>query len=85
MRTVYSDYPIRELGDVPNQGAPIREFLLKSYDGDKWCTVQESVSGVVSEIKSGYLYTDWDIYDESNIVPCEWIREVEDNNYYANI
>jgi hypothetical protein len=76
-RTVYSDYPIEELGDKSNQYAPIREFLLKSYDGDKYCIVQEVVSGVVTDIKTGYLYTDWDIYDESNIVPCEWIREVE--------
>jgi hypothetical protein len=85
MKTVYSDYPIRELGDESNQGAPIREYLLKSYDGDKYCKVQEVASGVMTEIKSGYLYTDWDIYDESNTVPCAWIKEVESDNYYEDI
>jgi hypothetical protein len=85
MKTVYSDYPITELGDTPNQHAPIREFLLRSYDGDKYCKVQEVSSGVVTEIKSGYLYMDWDIYDESNIVPCEWIKEVEDVAYYEDV
>ena len=76
-RTVYSMYPIEELGDNPNGVIPIREFLLKSFDGNKFCGVQEVVSGVESEIKTGYMYIDWDVFDESNIIPCDWVRELE--------
>ena len=80
LRTVYSDYTVVELGDIPNKSAPIREFYLLSWDGDKYCEVKEFVSGVLLSIKSGYLYTDWDIYDESNLIPFEWIEQVEEKD-----
>jgi len=50
----YTDYPITELGDTPGTRAPIRECRIISYDGDKYCTV--AVCGVVTEIKTGYIY-----------------------------
>ena len=28
----YTDYPITELGDTPNQTAPVRKVVLLSYD-----------------------------------------------------
>lgn len=77
MRIVYTDYPITELGDKPNECAPIREFNLLSYDGDKYCWIKHIGSGIEIDVKSGYLYTDWDIYDESNLIPIGWLREVD--------
>jgi hypothetical protein len=50
----YTDYPIVELGDTPNQIAPIRECNARSYDGDKYCVV--AVEGILTTIKAGYLY-----------------------------
>lgn len=50
----WTDYPFRELGDTPNQAAPVREIDVISYDGDKYCLV--SVQGHKTEIKSGYIY-----------------------------
>lgn len=50
----WTDYPFEELGDIPNQEAPIREVHLLSYDGDKYVTVQ--FQGIVKEIKRGYIY-----------------------------
>lgn len=53
----WTDYPIAMLGDAPGVAAPIRECLVLSYDGDKYCRVQ--VEGFLLfpiEIKAGYLY-----------------------------
>ena len=52
----FTDYPILELGDKPNQEAPIRECDVLSYDGDKYCEIR--VSGCLIEVKTGYLYTE---------------------------
>ncbi len=51
---VFTDYPIKELGDISGKTAPIREVELISYDGNMYCTI--SVEGVTLEVKSGYLY-----------------------------
>jgi len=50
----FTDYPIRDLGDSPNEIAPIREVEVLSYDGNKYCMIL--VDGVTTEVKSGYLY-----------------------------
>lgn len=50
----YTDYPFTELGDVGGKPAPIRSVEVLAYDRNKYCTVL--VEGVVSWVKSGYLY-----------------------------
>lgn len=51
----WTDYPFTNLGDKPNQKAPVREIEVLSYDGDKYCRVK--FAGVFEdEIKSGYIY-----------------------------
>lgn len=52
--TLWTDYPIQELGDVPNKKAPIRECTLVSYDRDKYCVIE--VEGIEVSIKRGYIY-----------------------------
>ena len=52
----YTDCPIKKLGDVPYKPAPVREVLIVSYDGDKYCKI--FVEGILTEIKSGYIYTE---------------------------
>lgn len=54
MRTLYTDYPIYQLGDIENERAPIREAKFLWYDGDKYCTVE--VEGEVVSFKRYYLY-----------------------------
>jgi hypothetical protein len=50
----WTDYPITKLGDAPHVNAPIRRAEVLTYDGGRYCLVR--VSGVVVEIKAGYLY-----------------------------
>lgn len=53
----WTDYPFVELGDKPNEPAPIRECWVVSYDGDKYCII--SISHCVVPflvVKAGYLY-----------------------------
>ena len=52
----FTDYPITELGDKPNEKAPIRQIEIVDYDQDKYCVVR--VAGVVKSIKAGYLYSE---------------------------
>lgn len=52
---VWTDYPITQLGDTPNQRAPVRECSVIAYDGDKYATVV--ICGVETSFKAGYLYT----------------------------
>ena len=49
----WTDYPIRELGDTPNQIAPIRKVDWVG-PGEKWVMIR--VHGVEAETKRGYLY-----------------------------
>jgi hypothetical protein len=51
---VYTDYPFRELGDVPNQIAPIRKVIFISWDGDKYCVVK--YKQFTLELKAWYLH-----------------------------
>lgn len=51
----WTDYPIVELGDIPNKPAPIRECKPLDYDGDKYSRVM--VEGIVTSFKSGYIYS----------------------------
>lgn len=50
----YTDYPIKRLGDIPHQPAPIRKIEVLSYDGDKYCKIR--IDKICIEIKSGYIY-----------------------------
>lgn len=50
---VFTDYPFDGI-DEPYKEAPIREVVIVSYDGDKYCKVL--FSDVWQEIKRGYLY-----------------------------
>lgn len=56
----WTDYPFKELGDTPHKEAPIREVILLSYDGDKYCKVLVKDNRMVHdfEIKIGYVYTE---------------------------
>ena len=58
----FTDYPILELGDKPNQKAPVRECEVLSYDGDKYCKIR--VAGCFDEVKTGYLYAEKGRYGE---------------------
>lgn len=51
----YTDYPFYFLGDEPHEEAPVRECHVKSYDGNKYCTIV--IDGNETEIKAGYIYT----------------------------
>ena len=52
--TAWTDYPIKELGDISGKKAPIRRVNVLNYDQNKYVIV--SVSGVVTSFKAGYLY-----------------------------
>lgn len=62
---VFTDYPIKELGDTPGELALIREVEIISYDGNMYCTI--SVEEITLEVKSGYLYRE---SGRSQEVPC---------------
>lgn len=65
----WTDYPFIELGDTPNQKAPVRRIRVLSYDGDKYCKIdvegkyltEQKYTTIIkeqllTEIKSGYIY-----------------------------
>lgn len=54
--TCWTDYPFKELGDIPYQKAPIRRVRVLSYDMNKYATIQLP-DGQVSSVKWGYLYS----------------------------
>jgi hypothetical protein len=54
MTIAFTDYPLVELGDIPNQLAPIRQVEMVSYDANKYVAVRYFES--VIQIKAGYLY-----------------------------
>lgn len=51
----WTDYPVVELGDHGGVKAPVRECLILSYDGNKYCQVM--VGGAEAHIKHCYLYS----------------------------
>lgn len=51
----WTDYPIRELGDIPYTEAPIRQVNVLSFDTDKYCLCRIN-DDLVLEIKAWYLY-----------------------------
>lgn len=55
MTSAWTDYPIEELGDIPNQLAPIRAVEVLDWDGDKYANVL--VQGIKTNIKLGYIYS----------------------------
>jgi hypothetical protein len=51
----WTDYPITQMGDIPNELAPIRSCRVLAYDGDKY--VKILLDGQIkAEIKAGYVY-----------------------------
>lgn len=85
---LWTDYPISELGDIDGQPAPIREIELLAYDGDKHARVRLIKEGIVTEFKSGYIYTepkrlDYDAGLNPKRIPYEDLLAVEDQNFYA--
>jgi|WetSurMetagenome_2_1015567.scaffolds.fasta_scaffold951959_1 hypothetical protein len=84
---MWTDYPIRELGDIDGQDAPIRECELVSYDGDRYVTVHvflpDSKHVLRTEFKSGYLYTepkrlDYAAGSNPKRVPYEYLCKFEE-------
>jgi hypothetical protein len=57
MEILYTDYPFEELGDKAGKKAPIRKVMPISYDNNKY--VKVLIEGIYSEIKSGYIYTEY--------------------------
>ena len=57
MFSCWTDYPMYNLGDRPGKQAQYRQVIVLSFDGNKYATVQEKVSGEVLKIKTGYLYS----------------------------
>jgi len=55
--TGWTDYPFVELGDEPNQIAPIRQVNVISYDNNKYATVSFADNSFHLEVKLGYLYS----------------------------
>lgn len=51
----HTDYPIAELGDIPNVEAPVRECEVLTWNRDKYVDVR--VDGVLANIKRGYVYS----------------------------
>jgi len=52
----WTDYPFKELGDIPFTIAPIRPVIVKEWDRNKYVRVE--VEGQEFEIKEGYIYTE---------------------------
>lgn len=50
----FTDYPITELGDHPNQEAPIRECYITGYDGNKH--IEIVVDGVIKKVKARHIF-----------------------------
>jgi len=78
----YTDAPIKELGDVSGETAPIRECEILSYDGDKYCIIL--VEGVKLEVKAGYIYKEKGRIGEVSCfsyrdLGCLPLTEYEDN------
>lgn len=62
-----TDYPIVELGDKPDQEAPIRQCRVVAYDKDKYATV--IVEGYITSIKTGYLYAEYPVPSMGTYLP----------------
>ena len=54
--TAWTDYPIKDAGDLPCKEAPIRECKVLKYDGNKYCLVKVTGVSQLQTIKAGYLY-----------------------------
>lgn len=52
--TAWTDYPFKQLGDVPNSLAPIGRVEVLHYDDNKYATVR--IGDMIAAIKCGYLY-----------------------------
>lgn len=76
----YTDYPILELGDEPQQRAPIRQVNIVAYDGNKYATIEvtEGERTVTTEIKAGYLYKNARRYGDPDVIHVK-LRELPPN------
>lgn len=53
--TCWTDYPMKELGDIPGKPAPIRRVTVIDFDLDKYAYVRTK-EGHEESVKAGYLY-----------------------------
>jgi len=76
-RTVWTDYPFKELGDTPGELAPIRPTRIVWYDGNKY--VRLIVSGQEVETKSCYVYRRPGRLGDgiAKRVPSHWLKAME--------
>jgi hypothetical protein len=63
---LYTDYPFVELGDIPNQLAPVRQVEFIHYDNDKYVDI--IVEGKLLSVKLGYLYPVAQRFDDGKSV-----------------
>lgn len=85
---LWTDYPIRELGDIDGQPAPVREIELFAYDGDKYARVRLVNECIITSFKSGYIYTepkrlDYSSGSNPNRISYDALLAVEDPNFYG--
>lgn len=72
----WTDYPFTWAGDVEGEQAPVREAVVLSYDGDKYCEVFIPDFGEWVQIKSGYLYSEAGRYGEVPTLSREVLTEL---------
>ena len=80
MNTVkaWTDYPMKELGDVAGKKAPIREIEVCTYDRDKYCWVKVVGTEHFENIKAGYIYTEAGRCGEVPMVPTSTYNQLPD-------
>ena len=69
----FTDYPFLFLGDASGKQAPVRECIVKSYDGDKYCKIL--VDGKDAEVKTGYLYKEYGRCGDAPVINVKQIGE----------
>ena len=79
IKRYWTDYPILELGDEAGKEAPVRECVLISYDGDKYCFVR--VGEVTELIKAGYIYQEKGRYGEVPVITRLQLRRLPAADY----
>ena len=84
---LYTDYPFVELGDIPNQLAPIRRVEFICYDNNKYADI--IVENRMLSVKLGYLYPEARRFEDGksvsykdakkfNEVVCKMTNNIDD-------
>ena len=75
----WTDAPIEQLGDLPNNLAPIRPVVVVSYDGNKYCRI--IVGGLLHEVqvKAAYIYQRKGRYGEVPKLSRRQLRVLENS------